>query len=456
MQEKYLKHLYLRAGFGLAYTDFEKLKNKSKEQILNQLFQDVDKTTPLKLDLSELDNLFADKTKPKTIRKKTIRKFNKKKVRELNSLWFKKLTAPESVLSEKMTLFWANIFVCKDKNAHFILQYNNILRKHALGNFKEFVQAIAKEPAMMRYLNLKQNIKESPNENFARELMELFTLGVGNYTEKDIKESARAFTGWSFKRDGSFYIKKKQHDFGEKEFFGQKGHFNGDDIIEIITQQKQCARYICKRVYTYFVNPVVDKNHLEELTDVFYKDYDIKKLMFYVFNSDWFYDAENIGVKIKSPIELLVGIHKTIPFKIDEPRKLILLQKMMNQVLLSPPNVAGWKTDKNWINSNTISFRLNIPAFLLNGGEMDLNEKGDFTDDFKSYYKKNIRRFKDVKVDWTHFKEQTHDLSKSGLKAFLIISEINPNTYRFLENQIMVDKKNYCLQLMSIPEYQLC
>jgi len=456
MQEKHLKHLYLRAGFGLDYADFEKLKDKSKEQIINQLFNDVDKTTPLKLDLSEYDNLIADKTKPKTIRKKAIRKFNKKKVRELNSLWFKKLTVPESVLKEKMTLFWANIFVCKDKNAHFILQYNNILRKHALGNFKEFVQAIAKEPAMIRYLNLKQNIKESPNENFARELMELFTLGVGNYSEKDIKESARAFTGWSFKRDGSFYIKKKQHDFGEKEFFGQKGHFNGDDIIEIITQQKQCARYICKRVYTYFVNPVVDKNHLEELTDVFYKDYDIKNLMYYVFNADWFYDAKNIGVKIKSPIELLVGMHKTIPFKIDAPRKLILLQKMMNQVLLSPPNVAGWKTDKNWINSNTISFRLNIPTFLLNGGEIDLNEKGNFTDDFKSYYKKNIRRFKNVKVDWIYFEEETQNLSKSGLKDFLIISEINPNTNRFLENQMTVDKKNYCLQLMSIPEYQLC
>ena len=165
---------------------------------------------------------------------------------------------------------------------------------------------------MSKYLNNRQNVKERPNENFARELMELFTLGVGNYTEKDIKESARAFSGWSFKNNGDFFLRKQKHDYEEKTFFGKTGHFNGDDIIDIILEQKQCAKFICTKVYKYFINPNVDEDRLEEITTLFYKDYNIEKLMQHIFTSDWFYNKENIGAKIKSPIELLVGIHRLV------------------------------------------------------------------------------------------------------------------------------------------------
>ena len=128
------------------------------------------------------------------------------KVKDLNHAWIDRLSEPTSILREKMTLFWANIFVCRDNNIFHIQHYNNTLRKHALGDFRNFVKAIAKEASMSKYLNNRQNVKESPNENFARELMELFTLGVGNYKEKDIKESARAFSGWSFKNNGDFFL----------------------------------------------------------------------------------------------------------------------------------------------------------------------------------------------------------------------------------------------------------
>ncbi len=133
-----------------------------------------------------------------------------------------------------MTLFWANVFVCRDNNILHIHQYNNVLRENSLGDFRGFVKAISKEPSMIKYLNLKQNVKKKPNENFARELMELFTLGVGNYKEEDIKESARAFTGYSFNKKGDFILRDKRHDTGSKTFFDKTGNFNGDDIIDII------------------------------------------------------------------------------------------------------------------------------------------------------------------------------------------------------------------------------
>ena len=151
---------------------------------------------------------------------------------------------------------------------------------------------------MIRYLNLNQNNKKSPNENFSRELLELFTLGEGNYTEKDIKECARAFTGYSFNFEGDFNLSKGKHDTGTKTVFGKKGDFDGDDVLDIILSKKQCARHICEKIYLHFVNDVPNKRRIEEMTTVFFQNYNIEELMKYVFLSDWFYDKKNIGTKL--------------------------------------------------------------------------------------------------------------------------------------------------------------
>ena len=168
---------------------------------------------------------------------------------------------------------------------------------------------------------------------------------------------------------------------------GKTGNFDGEDIIDIILEQKQCARFICGKVYTYFVNPTINEKHLEKLTNLFYKDYDIKKLMQYVFNSDWFYNGDNIGVKIKSPIELLIGINQIVPVEFQKQKQLLYLQKLMGQILLDPPNVAGWKEDKAWIDPNTLMLRLKLPSLLLNNAIINLDEKGEFEDSFEDYYK---------------------------------------------------------------------
>jgi len=466
MNQKHILHLYYRAGFGLSYDEYSEICQKTKSEMVSELFDSAKQWRPIKLDLTELNSFVKSKKisqgnglkKINALDKNEFIKKNRTKVKELNNNWIDKLTHTKAILNEKMTLFWANVFVCRDRNIFHIQQYNNTLRKHALGDFRAFVKAIAKEPSMNKYLNNKQNIKKSPNENFARELMELFTLGIGNYTEEDIKEAARAFTGWSFNENGGFTLKKKHHDYDSKNFLGKTGNFNGEDIIDIILEQKNCARFICKKIYRYFINPQINEKRLEELTTIFFKDYNIKTLMFHIFSSDWFYDQENIGVKIKSPIELLVGIRKIVPLTFQRLKQVLYLQNMMGQTLLNPPSVAGWKGDKNWIDSNTLLFRLKLPSLLLNNAIIDLEQKGEFEDRFQDYYKKKEKKNQYLKVtkSWDNFDKQYQLLEPDVLKDLLILSKISFDTSQLLSKLKITNNRDFLIQIMSIPEYQLC
>ena len=463
MKQKHIQHLYWRTGFGITVDDLNSIKSNSKSAIVSSIFLNSKNIDLLQLDLSEFNSI---KNKNYKVLKREIGEIafqklkgkSQKKLGELNNVWIDRLSESNSELREKMTLFWANVFVCRDNNIFHIQHYNNTLRKHALGDFRSFVKAIAREASMSKYLNNKQNVKEKPNENFARELMELFTLGIGNYTENDIKESARAFTGWSFKANGEFFLRKLKHDYGEKTFFNKTGPFNGDDIIDIILDQKQCAKFICSKVYTYFINPKIDENKLEEITNLFYQDYNITNLMQHIFISDWFYDEENIGSKIKSPIELLVGIRKIVPVTFDKKNQLNYLQKMMGQFLLYPNNVSGWKGDKSWIDSNTLMFRLKLASLILNDAIINLEEKGAFEDSFEMYYANEKKRNKFIKTtkNWDVFTEKYGRLAPSKLKDILIISKLDKDTEALLEQLKVKSNKDFCIQLMSIPEYQLC
>ncbi|CAL2087090.1 DUF1800 domain-containing protein [Tenacibaculum sp. 190524A05c] len=457
MKNKHILHLYNRIGFGILPNEVEKLNSKTPTEVVNILFESSETITPLYIDTSFLNSVSLKALKNKSKRQELM-KMSRKKVRELNLVWMDRLANPKEVLREKMTLFWANHFVCEDKNVLHILQYNNTLRKHALGNFGDFVKAISKEAAMLKYLNNKQNRKNSPNENFARELLELFTLGQGNYSEKDIQESARAFTGYNHRFNGDFILRRRQHDYGEKEFFDQVGSFDGDDIIDIILQQKQCARFICQKMYKYFVNDKIKPNRIEEMTSIFYKDYNIEKLMKYVLTSDWFYDEENIGAKIKSPIELLATIHKTVPFSFQKPKQQLLIQKLLGQILLFPPNVAGWKTGKGWIDSNTMVTRLRLASVLLNNAEISYSEKDDFKAVVNSIKKEKRRKraFIKTETNWQKFNENYESISNEELFENLILCPITSGTKEIMNQYKDLPKKDFCIQLMSLPEYQLC
>lgn len=457
MTQQDIQHLYWRGGFGVNPKQLSALSDLNRQSVIDFLFEMSSDSSDLILDTSDLDgytiqNILRDKRK-----RIEFVKDSREKLKDFNVLWFNRLVNSNQVLREKMTLFWANHFVCRDVNIFHVQQYNNVLREHALGHFGDFVKAISKEAAMLKYLNNKQNRKQKPNENFARELMELFTLGEGNYTEEDIQESARAFTGYNHSFEGEFILRERQHDFGFKSFFGHTGRYDGDDIIDIILEQKQCARFICRKVYSYFVNDQIDEVKVEELTDVFYQDYDIENLMRYVFMSDWFYDDENIGSKIKSPIEFLVGMSRVVPIQYEKTKDVLKIQKLLGQVLLNPPNVAGWKGGKSWIDSNTIMLRLKLPSIILTNAKISIKEKGEFEDSFERYYSKtNKNKFVSVKIDWKTFEEDYDNSFFEKLKSLLIIPELSDGTESYLQTLSQNSKRDYCVQLMSLPEYQMC
>ncbi|TXD50073.1 DUF1800 family protein [Polaribacter sp. IC073] len=457
MKSAHVQHLFNRVGFGISPKELERLSKKSKRKIIDEIFHSSIKTTPLKVDLSFLKGLKPADFKNKE-RRKELQKISRKKVDDFSIAWVDRILNPTEMFREKMTLFWTNHFVCESRNILYAQNYNNMLRTNAFGNFANFTKIVSKEAAMLAYLNNKQNKKKSSNENFARELMELFTLGQGNYTETDIKEAARAFTGYNHNFRGEFVMRRKHHDEGEKTFFGKKGNFNGDDIVHIILAQKQCARHISEKIYSYFVNENINKNHVEEMTTVFFKDYNIEKLMRFVLLSDWFYTTENIGTKIKSPVELLAGIHTIIPYSFEKPKQVLLVQRLLGQTLMRPPNVAGWQTGRNWIDSNTLVRRLRLPSILLNNAEITYSDTGDeetMVTDLKS---KRLKRkaFIKTKVAWVSFEKNYKEYSNKELIPFVLTSEINSGTQQLLLKNLSIPMKDFCVQLMSLPEYQLC
>lgn len=455
MTIKEIQHVFWRAGFGATQIDLKRFENSSKTQVVDALFDSSKAMKPLEVDISEFKNVKLKDLDKKAVQE--LRKKSRKKLQTFNSKWIERLESSQELLREKMTLFWANHFVCRDDNILFVQNYNNTLRANALGNFGDFIKAISKEAAMIKYLNNKQNRKLRPNENFARELMELFTLGVGNYTETDIKESARAFTGYNNDLNGNFKLRARQHDEEEKTFFGKTGNFNGDDIINIILEQKQCAHFVCGKIYTYFVNETVNAAHIEELANRFYKDYDIENLMRYIFNSEWFYSEENIGAKIKSPIELLVGMNKIVPITFKKQKDVLKIQKLLGQTLLNPPNVAGWKGGKNWIDSNTIMLRLKLPSILLGNAQISVKPKGEFEDTYEEFYAKGKRKkIISVTPNWEAFEKQFQNAAIKDLEEQLITAQLSDGTKTYLDSLSQSSKREYCIQLMSLPEYQMC
>ena len=282
------------------------------------------------------------------------------------------MIATDSPMTERMTLFWHNHFTSqlpKVKWPSLMLQQNILLRHEALGNFATMLRAISKDPAMLIYLDNISNKKSHPNENFARELLELFTLGEGHYTEQDIKEAARAFTGWTVDRkSGKFRFNPRVHDFGKKTFLGRTGRFDGDDIIDIILEQNRTAEFITGKFYRAFVSPEIDEAEVARIAAVFRKSgYEIKALMYEILTTDALKREANRELLIKSPIELVVGTLRTFETPDTMGRYLFRVTRAMGQELFNPPNVKGWPGGKAWITTGSLVERR---SFLRRAGRV--------------------------------------------------------------------------------------
>ncbi len=472
--QKKNQHLLWRAAFGPMAENVNELSHVSQKD----LYELLEKTSSKKPDPLLIANGARDglvkgiqdlgrMQKLTTEQKKQLRKQSVDDIKNLNLAWLTEMIDSEAQLREKMSLFWHGHFACRVVNIYFQQQLLNIIRENALGNFGDLLREVSKSPAMLSFLNNQQNKKQHPNENFAREVMELFTMGRGNYTEEDIKESARAYTGWSFNLSGEFMERPFLHDTGTKTFLGKTGNFDGDDVIDIILEQKATANFITRKIYKYFINEQVDDEKVSVLADSFYQNnYDLKKLMNDIFLSEWFYDEKNIGTRIKSPVELIAGVRRLIPMELERPEMQLLFQRVLGQVLFYPPNVAGWPGGRNWIDSSALMFRMRLPQILTNAAEFLINPKDD--DDVmmgrEGVGKMLQTKRLNVNVDWEAVVKVFDNTSKENLEQkineFVLQtkSSINPNVLkRYIDNTSREGFiKSAMVELMSTPEYQLC
>ncbi|HVW96047.1 MAG TPA: DUF1800 domain-containing protein [Mucilaginibacter sp.] len=453
-----IKHLYARAGFGLRFADLSATSGLSAAQALEKLFSDSEASELI--DSVPEDAGYSMLARNDKAARKQFMQMQRREERDLNETWMAHMSTTDAVLREKMTLFWHNHFACRSRQSQFAQQLNNIQRQHALGNFGELLMQVSKSPAMLQFLNNQQNRKGHPNENFAREVMELFTLGRGNYTEHDVKESARAFTGWGFNKDGEFAMRPFLHDSGEKTFLGHTGNFNGEDIIRHLLQQKQTAIFICNKLYKYLVNETPEPAHINAMADVFYKNnYEIKPLLRFVFTAPWFYDEKNTGNLIKSPVEFLVGLNRQFYITYQRPEVLLQFQKVLGQVLFYPPNVAGWPGGRNWIDSSSLMYRLKIPSLVLNGGLIDFSGKADPEEEAYIAANRNRQPVVDARVQshagWERvFKSVPAGENKLQSASFLLEPAMSKTLADELSNT--TDLKTMMIQAVSTPEYQLC
>jgi uncharacterized protein (DUF1800 family) len=274
-----------------------------------------------------------------------------------------------------MTLFWHNHFVSSQQKVKLpLLMYrqNALLRTHATGRFGDLLHAASKDPAMIIYLDNVSNRKGQPNENFAREVMELFTLGEGRYTEKDIKEAARAFTGWSLERDtGQFKFRPFLHDDGTKTVLGRSGRFDGDDVLDILLDQDATAEFITTKLWREFVSPQPDPKEVVRIAGRFRASrYELKAALRELLLSPAFWAPENRAVLIKSPVDLVVGTLRTFDVETGELAPFALLTAGLGQNLFAPPNVKGWPGQEDWINSTTLLQRKQFLERLFRAQEM--------------------------------------------------------------------------------------
>ena len=304
------------------------------------------------------------------------------------AMWMYCLINTKTPLVEKVALFWHHVFAtgnAKIDNGNVTNEQIDMFREHGMGNYRELLVRVAKDPGMIYWLDNNENHRDSVNENWGRELLELFSMGVGNYTETDVREASRAFTGWTKAANiprlpygrypWYFEYREEDHDDTEKTFLGHTGNFNGEDIIDIVVKQPATSRFICRHLYNFFVadevqvpawtiEPARDEEALAEMVKVFEESgYEVEPVLRTMFNSQFFKDAR--FSKIKSPAEVVAGTLRLVgDWKLPRPgiMALGLQPRYMGQALMDPPSVEGWYTGKEWINSGSLLARVNFTA----------------------------------------------------------------------------------------------
>jgi len=297
-----------------------------------------------------------------------VRQLHERHMEDARAWWLRRMVVTARPLEEKMTLFWHGHFTSgfrEVRDWHLMVEQNDLFRRHALGDFGDLLLEVSRDGAMLRYLDNARNEKAHPNENYARELLELFALGEGNYTERDIREAARAFTGWGLDPDG-FRFYPRRHDSGKKTIFGKRGEFDGDDVIRLLLAHPKSSRHLALRLWEFFVAPDPDEGTVEAVAALVRKHhFELREVMRSILRSDAFYSEGARFAKIKSPVELVVGSVRALEIESVNPSGLYHACRLMGQNLFQPPNVKGWDGERRWITTSTLFARYNFAADLL-------------------------------------------------------------------------------------------
>ncbi|MCB9232759.1 MAG: DUF1800 domain-containing protein [Bacteroidia bacterium] len=457
-----INHVFLRGGFGIPLSEMEKTYVLTVPEAVKQLFSQSSDYEPLHLIRFKSGQQRKGKKMDREERKE-FRQDQREQLQQLNVQWLRQLSQSKMQLREKITLFWHGHFACRVDNPAAAQHLNNVVRQYGMGSFENLLLEVSKSPAMLIFLNNRQNRKAHPNENFARELLELFTLGRGNYSENDVKEAARAFTGWNFDEEGQFELRERQHDHGNKTFLGKSGDLGGEDIIKIVLEKKQCARFLAGKLYAFFVSPQADAEKIGQIATWLYDSgYKIGETVSRVFNSEWFYRPEIMGAKIKSPIELLAGTFRLLDLDTElDCKPLLRIQRGLGQVLFQPPNVAGWPGDHAWIDSSTLLIRLKLAGILMGLEFPEMRMKGEPEDDFDRW-QKNLADKLDLKYNWARaLKPLPASLEAQWQWLAPRVLQQGSQQSRFVLDflgQVTGEEqqKRLIWRLLSLPEWQVC
>ena len=394
--EKEISHLMRRIGFGGSKEEIDQLTNKSYDNAVDFLLDNSDEN-PVPTDL---------------LRRYQIDLSDVRSVNSSGAFWMYRLAHSKLPFDDKVALFWHRVFATGQNKliqGKVMTTQIDMFKKHGLGSFENLLIELSKDPAMIMWLDNQDNHKDNINENYGREILELFSMGVGNYSEEDIKECSRAFTGWTVENMPYMAIKMRNntarpfgyvawqfkfdqndHDFGEKEFLGEKGNFNGEDIVKIICKQKATAKYLARHIYHFFVKdelPVpqwpheepVDPDAVNFIMDSYFKNnYNIKETLRDLFKSKYFRNENIYYKRIKSPAELVVNSARLSGgFEIpsEEVYKATISSGLMGQPLLNPTSVEGWQGGEEWINTGSVIERINFCSDVLGDSKKVLVRK---------------------------------------------------------------------------------
>ncbi len=358
-------HLYRRAAFGATFAELEAGVKAGPEAVLDQLFKGGPGLADFDAEMGPLAQSIARANNGQ----------------QLRAWWLARMLYTPHPLQEKLTLFWHNHFAtsnAKVQNARFMLGQYELMRKHALGNFATLLQEMSRDPAMMVWLDTRDSKKGNPNENYARELMELFSLGIGHYTEKDVREAARAFTGWEIQGTEAVF-NKKEHDDGDKTVLGKTGAFQGEDIVRICLEQKAAAPFIAGKLYRFFVSETVPATPelLAPLAEQFRAGgYDFGALARTMLSSNLFYSPAVYRTRVKSPVEFALGIVRGLEGRVGTSALGLALEGLGQNVFF-PPSVKGWDGGPAWLNGQTLLFRQNLALALTSTEDVRFGRRTD-------------------------------------------------------------------------------